>query len=122
MEDDDFTYEMTRGDTYQIPVTVMVAGKAQDLTGCGLAWNAQSHRPNRNFRLSHSTEDGGVVPLTQSGATLGKAVLTLAPQDTNAFGNVRLEMRIAWVFVDASGNQMTLEFDPELTLLIKPNV
>jgi hypothetical protein len=116
-------FRMTRGDTRTFTLTVVLAGQRVNLTGCKLAWVANSYHPDDNSRITHSTDDGGVVISSgQSPAspTTGQATLALHPPDTNQFANEWIRFKTNWVLTDPSGNVTTIDRNEEIHMA--PNV
>lgn len=83
---------MTRGDSYAFTVTVLDgAGAALDLTGKTLRMTLV-RQPYADATIIKNT-GAGIVHQTQSGATLGKATITLDPADTSALPAVPVAFR-----------------------------
>jgi hypothetical protein len=74
---DDATFTVTANDS---------SGNAVDLSGTTLIWTAKRSKfdADADAVLQKKSSDGGVTILTQSGATLGQATITVDAVDTDS--------------------------------------
>lgn len=100
----DQDFSMYAGDSRTLTIAVVDGdGAAVNLTGASIEWGLWSDADATTLLISKSTSSG-ITILTQSGDTLGKFRVTLAPADTSGLqGDYRHEAEVT----DGAGNIST---------------
>lgn len=122
----DVEIAVTRGRRRQLTHTVLNSvGQPQDLTGRTLKLLAKRSLDDADGAAIITKSTGsGIVHLTQSGATLGQATITIEAADTAALPNYSVALRCEIVLLDGGAPYGVIPDVPpdRFWLLVGPNV